>query len=369
MKRIVGLVCFLVLAFALAGCGDKEEEITVVTPSPTTAPDYYHDCGGTITLGEYKGLTYDEPVTEVTEEEVDEEIKSILEYSPNYEEDESRADTEVADGDILNIDYLGKVDGEAFSGGTAEDAILEIGSDRFIDGFEDALIGKKVGETCDIDVTFPETYSNNPDLAGKDAVFTVTINYVCKVNEEITDAYVSEYTDGDYETVEEFRTYLKESLEEEKEANAENEKLLQLINQVIENSTITVEQEDVDYYYADAVSVYEYYATMYGQSLEDFIVMMGLSEDYEAFETEMKKQAEETVKQYMVLEAIVEAEKIELTDEEYATAVKEYMDTVGATDQETFESTYGVDYIRYCILTDKAWDVIISTATASTGES
>lgn len=366
MKRIGIWFCFLVLALALVGCGDKDDdEINVATPSPTSAPDYYHDCGGTITLGEYKGLSYDEPSLEVTDEELEEEIKEILKNQPNYEKDDSRDETEVKSGDILNIDYLGKVDGEAFSGGTAEGATLEIGSKSFIDGFEDALIGKKVGETCDIDVTFPDPYKNNTDLSGKAAVFTVTINYVCKVNEELTDAYVSDYTSDKYKTVADFRAYLKESMEQEKEDNAENEKLLQLINQVIDNSTITVDQEDVDYYYADAISVYEYYASMYGQSVADFVVMMGVAEDYETFQENMKKQAEETVKQYMVLEAIVEAEKMELSDEEYNEAVKEYMDGVGATDQATFESTYGVDYIRYCILTDKAWDIIISNAKAT----
>lgn len=369
MKRIGIWFCFLVLALALVGCGDKkEEEINVATPSPTSAPDYYHDCGGTITLGEYKGLTYEEPSKEVTDEELEKQIEEILKNNPNYEKDDSRDGTEVKKGDVLNIDYAGKVDDKAFQGGTAKDAELEIGSKSFIDGFEDALIGKKVGETCDINVTFPDPYKNNPDLAGKEAVFTVTINYVCKVNKELTDAYVTDYTSEKYKTVADFKAYLKESMEKEKAENAENEKLRQLIDQVIKNSTITVDQADVDYYYKDAVSVYEYYASMYGQSVSDFVVMMGVAEDYETFQKDMKKQAEETVKQYMVLEAIVEAEKMEISEEEYSKAVKEYMDGVGATDQATFESTYGVDYIKYCILTDKAWDIIISNAKATASE-
>lgn len=360
MRKLLVFTVIVGMLWALTACGKKDDDnsIEVNPPSPTAVPDFFYECGGTITLGEYKGLTFSND-TEVSEKEIEDAVKELLSVYPNYVKDETRDNTEVKDGDVLNIDYLGKVDGVAFSGGEAKGANLEIGSNSFIEGFESSLIGKKVGETCDINVTFPKVYQNNPDLAGKPAVFTVTINYVCTKVDELTDDYVKTYSDDKYKTVEEFKKYMKETLEAEKKDNLENAKMLQLINAAIENATITVDSKDVEHYAADTIEQFKTYASMYG---EEYLLMMYGFETYEDFEKNARERAEETVKQFMVLQAIVKAEGIVLDEESYKQAANEYMKEVQIDDLEAFEGTYGKDYIQYCILTDKAWKVLIDNA-------
>lgn len=362
MKKLMITTLLLSLALFLCSCGKKDDNtIDVNPPSPTAVPDYLHECGGKITLGEYKGLTFSND-TEVTDKDVEEAVKEFLDYAPNYVKDESRDNTEVKDGDVLNIDYLGKMDGEAFAGGKAEGATLEIGSNAFIDGFESSLIGKKVGETCDITVTFPKSYPNNPDLAGKPAVFTVTINYVCMKLDELTDEYVAAQTQEKYKTVDEFLKYLRESLETEKKDNLEANKLRQLIDKVIENSTFEVDSADIKYFVERTMGEYENYASMYGMTVKDLVMAMGDYKNYEDFEKEVNDGAEQTVKQYMVLQAIAKAENIALDDAAYKKAAEEYMKGTQIDNLADFEGTYGKDYIVYCITCDMAWDVLIDNA-------
>ena len=162
------------------------------------------DC---IVLGDYKGLRLTKTVGQVTEEEVDSYIQS--QATAEEVTDENAA---VQDGDTVNIDYVGKIDGREFDGGSAQGSVLVIGSDTFIDGFEDGLIGMKKGETKDLNLTFPDDYGNT-DVAGKAVVFTVTLNSISRAPEQ-DDAWVSSYTDGKYTSMNDYRAYMKESLQE-----------------------------------------------------------------------------------------------------------------------------------------------------------
>ncbi len=362
MKKLLIMTVLLSLALFLCSCGKEDDnKIEVNTPSPTAVPNYLYECGGKITLGEYKGLTFSND-TEVTDKDVEDAVKELLERYPNYIKDETRDNSEVKDGDVLNIDYVGKMDGKEFNGGKAEGATLEIGSKSFIDGFESSLIGKKVGETCDITVTFPKVYDKNPDLAGKPAVFTVKINYVNKTLMELTDDYVKAQTKDKYKTVDEFMKYLRESLETEKKNNLESNKLRQLIDRAIENATIEVDAQDVKHFVDQTMSEYESYSAMYGMTVKELVLAMGDYKDYAEFEKDVNDGAEQTVKQYMVLQAIAKAENIVLDDETYKKAAQEYMEGTQIKDLESFEGTYGKDYIVYCITCDKAWDILIDNA-------
>lgn len=370
MKKRVLLVALVVAMLALlTACSDENGEGGIATATPTPAVEYYRDCGGEVVLGQYKGLEYEHISTKVTDEELEEDIKAILEMYPNYQKDESRAGTAVKDGDYINIDYTGYMDDEAFENGSDEDFVLEIGSNTFIDGFEEGLIGKTIGETVDINVTFPDPYNNNPDLAGKPAVFKVTINHACTVLEEMTDEYVAGYTEDKYKTVAEFKEVLREELEEEKKSSKESKMWDALVKMVVENSEFkTIDQADVDFYYNSSIESVEYTATMYGMTLEQIVVYYAGYESLDAFYEEEKEYAESTVKQYMVLEAIADAENITVTDEIYKEFVTEYMSQVSATDQATFEASYGRDYIEFCIRNDLALEFIRDNATITEPE-
>ena len=162
-----------------------------------------------IIVGQYKGVEIEKVEVEaVTDEDIEDALNELVDEYTTTEDVTDR--TDVQDGDIANIDYVGKIDGVEFEGGADEGFDLEIGSGTFIDGFEEGLIGAKVGDTVDVKVTFPDPYENNTDLSGKEAVFTVTVNSIqAEVVPELTDAFVAENTD--YTTIEEYRVIVMEA--------------------------------------------------------------------------------------------------------------------------------------------------------------
>ncbi|MBR5712039.1 MAG: trigger factor [Lachnospiraceae bacterium] len=365
MRKIVAMVVALVMTAALlAGCGSSNN--TTVTPTPSGATSsYYHPCKGSVELGEYKNLKATKVKKTITDADVEAEIKKFVDSNPNYEKDDSRDGTEVKDGDALNIDFEGKVGGVAFEGGTGTDTFLVIGSNRFIDGFESSLIGKTVGSTVDINVTFPDPYERNPDLAGAAAVFTVKINYVGKVK-EIDDAYVARYLSTVATTVEELRNYVKIQLQAEADDQADEKVWNALIEAAVNNATFKeIDPADVQYYADLSLAPFKQYATYYGVTEEEiYNTMYGTAEGtYAEYCQKVNEQAELSVKQFMVLQAIVAKENLVLTDEEYRAAVEKYMTSSGTTlTFENFEAAYGKDYLNYLALNDRALELIHDSA-------
>lgn len=188
----------------LAGCGNSQKQENEAAYLKDI------DTSGYVTLGEYKGmdLALEEP--EIPEEYLESYIQYVLTNNPEYVDITDRA---VQTGDVVNIDYEGKLDGVAFAGGTAQGADLTIGSGQFISGFEDGCIGMEIGQTRDVEARFPDPYKNNPDLAGKTAVFTVTLNGIREVKiPELTDEYVASLGMEDCETTQEYRAFLRDIL-------------------------------------------------------------------------------------------------------------------------------------------------------------
>lgn len=169
-KFLTGCLC-VGLALSLCACGSSKSDSESETEDDNVYA-YTLDIDKFVELGQYKNLTYTPVDTTVTDDEVEEQINTNLQANATYDQITDRA---VQDGDTVNIDYTGKIDGEEFAGGSGSDYNLQIGSDTFIDGFEDGLIGKNPGETVTLNLTFPDDYSSE-DLAGKDATFDVTIN-------------------------------------------------------------------------------------------------------------------------------------------------------------------------------------------------
>ena len=342
MKKAKILSLGLCVALAFTACGKKGTE------------------GNTdVTLGKYKGVEVSVLPVEVTDEDMQSEIDYLLQSNPQFIEITDRKD--VQDGDVVNIDYVGSVDGKEFEGGSAKDSLLTIGSNSFIDDFEDQLIGHTVGETVDVNVTFPESYSNNADLAGKDALFVVTINKIGKQETpELTDEFVAANTS--YKTVDEYKTSLKDSLLEQAQNNSDTQKEIDLVTAVIEASTFNnLSQDEIDQTVTDMNSYYESMATSAGIDYSLFkLYYFGMDE--ETFETEIKKAAELQVKQKYILEAIVKEEGLTVSDEEYTTALAEYAKSYNYDSPEEFETAYGKDNVTSTILLDKALAVIKDNA-------
>lgn len=284
--------------------------------------------GSRIELGEYKNLEIQLSSEVVTDDDVE---RAILDAVMAGQEAVEITDRPVASGDIANIDYIGKLDGVAFDGGSDQGFDLTIGSGSFIEGFEDQIIGMSKGETRDISVTFPDPYSGNAELSGRAAVFTVTVNSIRGkiVPAEITDAMIQAIA-PDYPTLDAYRAHVRETLEATAAANSAQDKQQVAWEQVVENATVVkLSSKRVDYYAGLLELNYQTYADMYGVSLEEFIqTYMGMTrEEYDAENSAFVTKA---LTAYEIAQAIAKNENLVITDEEYQAYITEF----GITDED-----------------------------------
>ena len=267
-----------------------------------------------VTLGAYKGVEVDKIEVSVTDEEVEADLKQ-------QQENNSRVvsvERPVADGDIAVIDYEGFADGVAFEGGKGEDYTLTIGSHSFIDNFEEQLIGKNAGEECEVNVTFPEEY-HAKELAGKPAVFKVTVKEVKeKQLPELNDEFAGEVSE--FETLEAYKEDIRKKLTEKKEAEAKNQKEDAVITAVIENAQMEIPEAMVETQQRQIVDEFAQRLQMQGLSMEQYFQFTGLS--YQHMMEQVKPQAERKIKSRLVLEAVVAAENIAATEEDYEEEIK-----------------------------------------------
>lgn len=327
-KWLMATMCITLTAFMISGCASSKK----ATKTKEEKIDY-DKC---VTLGDYKDITLE---TSQIESQTKLQIDQVLQSNATYD---TVTKGKVADGDTVNIYYVGKMDGTAFEGGslTAEDQPagydLTIGAGQFIPGFEDALIGKKIGETCDIDVTFPDPYLNNPDFAGKAAVFTVTIN--SKRGEEhipeLTDEFVKENI-SESDTAESYQKSVRDEALKD-----------QAWNYVYEASEIKDYPEqklkDITQRMSQSVS---YYLSQQGASMEDYLEAQNLSQ--EEYDQQMEESAKENLGKMLVYEAIAEKENITVSDEEYQEELNMVMTNNNLEDEkaanEMFQSYYRTD--------------------------
>ncbi len=262
-----------------------------------------------VTLGEYKGLEVAKTEIAATDEEIDAEIKKEQEKNAKEINIEDRA---IEEGDTATIDYEGFVDGVAFEGGKGENHPLVIGSHSFIPGFEEGLIGKKLGEECDVEVTFPEEY-HAAELAGKAAVFKCKVNKItAKELPEIDDEFASEVSD--YDTLAEYRESIAKTICEKKEADAKTERENELVKKAIENATMEIPDAMID---ASARQMGEEFAQrlqMQGMNIGQYFQYTGLTA--EKYLETLKPQAKNRIETRLVLEAIAKAENLEISEEE-----------------------------------------------------
>ena len=309
-----------------------------------------YDASEYVTLGEYKGLTVEVDPVEVTDEQVMDKIAS--------ETKQTLTEGTVEDGDTVNIDYVGKLDGEEFDGGSAEGYDLEIGSCTFIDGFEDGIIGMQVGETKDLELTFPEDY-HSEDLAGKDVVFTVTVNSISRVP-ELTDEVADSVVEG--MTAEAYQESVRQDLEDSAKESQKSDAQQKLLQAVYNNATISgYPEENLQYTIKRATDYYEWLASMYGMTLDDYLTNYGMTQD--EFMEQIQPVAEEALGEEMTLLAIAEEENIEVSDEEYQAGLARYAEAQGMDDPSKLEEAYGENYIRNSLLQEKVLNFLYENAT------
>ena len=308
------------------------------------------DC---IVLGDYKGLRLTKTVGQVTEEEVDSYIQS--QATAEEVTDENAA---VQDGDTVNIDYVGKIDGREFDGGSAQGSVLVIGSDTFIDGFEDGLIGMKKGETKDLNLTFPDDYGNT-DVAGKAVVFTVTLNSISRAPEQ-DDAWVSSYTDGKYTSMDDYRAYMKESLQEGNDEAADQQLNSDAWEQIEKTCTFlklpkSYVEEGSEEFEKNVTSQ----AEQYNATLDDFITQNGLTA--EEYKTRKEQYGRYTAESRLLLEALMKAEQLTDDSQEYKDALAETEKAWGMT-EDALKEQYGEDTLKQYVETQMVLDKVIGYA-------
>ena len=269
-----------------------------------------------VELGEYKGLSIEKKTYEVTEEEVSKKLKEMQEKNARVE---TKEEGTVENGNIAVIDFKGFIDDVAFEGGEGKDYPLEIGSGSFIDNFEEQLVGLKVGESKDVNVTFPEAYGKE-DLNGKPAKFEVTVKEI-KVKElpALDDEFAKEVSE--FDTLEELKADLKEKAVKANELRAKREMEEKVINAVVDNAKVEIPEAMINREVENMVRDLEMRLGQQGLSLEQYYEFTGSTED--KMKSYMKENAERKVKTDLVMSAVTEAEAIEATEEELKAKAEE----------------------------------------------
>lgn len=261
-----------------------------------------------VTLGDYKGLKVDKVSTRVTQKEVDEEIEKERERNARTIEVTDRA---VQDKDEVTLDFEGFVDGVAFEGGKGEDYPLTIGSGSFIPGFEEQLIGAEIDKEVEVNVTFPKEY-HSEELAGKDATFKCTVHTVkAKELPELDDEFASEVSEC--ETMDAYRAEVKKNIKERKERTGKEKKENQAVDQAIENAQMDIPEAMIEFQVRQMADDFARRIQQQGLTVEQYFQFTGMTA--EKMMEEMRPQAEKSIKTRLVLEAIVKAENIEVSDE------------------------------------------------------
>lgn len=320
--------------------------------------DYSEYAQYVTTLGSYVGVEVSMVPTEVTDDDVASKIDTALTEATETVEITDR--NTVQDGDVANIDYTGYIDGEAFDGGSDTNFNLTIGSGAFIPGFEDGLIGATVGETVNVEVTFPENYQNT-EYAGKAATFEVKVNSINQeIKPDLTDEWVAANTD--YATVDEYKEGTRVSLEEDAKAEVESTKASRILETILNHSVVESYPESAVQNYVDYMtSYYEYYASLYGTTLENFVTgAFGMTIDQ--FNENLTTTAKANIGIEMICYRIADAEGMALSDEEYETAATAFATENGYDSLEAFETDYTKAQIYDRLIMNQVMDYVSENA-------
>lgn len=306
-----------------------------------------------VELGEYKGVEIEKVSAEVTEEDVQAEIKKVQEQNAR----EVTVDRPAENGDTVMIDYEGSVDGELFEGGSAEGYGLVLGSGSFIPGFEDQLIGASAGADVDVHVTFPEAYHAD-DLAGKEALFKVKVHEVKTKDYPIVDDEFAQDV-SDFDTLEEYKEDLKKNLAEKKVQEAKAEKQQKVMDVVVGNAKMDIPEAMVRKSTDDMMNQYAQELGAQGLSMDVYFKYTGMTPQQLA--EQLKPQALANIKNRLVLDAIVAAENIEITDDEIEAEIQRLAESWNM-EADKVRSYMDVDLMRNDMSAQKALEMITDAA-------
>ena len=306
-----------------------------------------------VELGEYKGLKATKKSTKVTADEVKAELARMQEQNSTVSDVDDRA---VKKNDIVVIDFEGFVDGKAFDGGKAEKYELTIGSNQFIPGFEDQIIGHKIGDKFDVNVKFPEDYQ--ADLASKDAVFKIKLHGI-KVKEvpALDDEFAKDVSE--FDTLDELKKDIKKQLEKRKNDDAENELHNTLLEEVAKGIKAEIPEAMIEKTIDDDVNEYSYRLQSQGLKLETYLKYTGM--DMKGFREGFKERAETQVRLNLALEKIIEKEKKEVTEEDIEAEYKKYADAYNM-DIDTIKKAVSAESLKPELASRKAIDLIVDSA-------
>ena len=345
-KKLIALILIVCLfaVMGLTGCGSK--------------PYSKYDLSEYVKVGEYKGLEVEKINVSVSDEEVDTQVKANVEKTKTTEK---KKEETVAKGDKVNLDYEGKIGGKTFDGGSSKGYDLTIGSGEFIPGFEDGLIGKEIGSKQTLSLKFPADY-NNTEVAGKDVVFTVTINYVSvdKIP-EYNDAWVAK--NSKVKTTAEYEKQVKEQLLKDKENQEKSSQKGDLWQEIYDSSeVIKYPEEEVNQYVKVLEEQYQKMAKSYSMELKDIWQQMGIQSE-EEYKEKNKQAAQEYVKEQMISYYIADKENLSYTKDDEK-KLREQIESSGYT-EDTFKENFGEDidsYVELSLTYEKVLDFVYEQA-------
>ncbi len=303
-----------------------------------------------VTLGDYKGMEVEYIIPEVLDDDVEMYIQGELEENTEYKE---ITDRPAQEGDLVNIDFTGKIDGEEFDGGSAEEYELVLGSGEFLEDFEKNLVGKNAGETVTFQTTFPEDYDE--EVGGKEAEFTVTIHSISEViTPEYNDDYVASVSE--YKTTAEYEAKMKEELLASEKENALQEAGQSALAQAMENATVNGYPQDLyDTIYSETEENYKLFAEFMGMEYEDFLAEYVGTDD-------LSDEVLEQVNEILVVEAIAKKEGLGLKDGDYESGAMKLAEAEGYDSLESYEEDYGKDYVQRQLLHNQVTDFLYQSA-------
>lgn len=325
-KPIAAIITLALASGALFACGDSSDDSSFDYSAGLDSNGFFKDVKASdiVTLPEYKGVAIDPSILEATDEQVQEQIDGVLESYTDFEHITDRA---VEDGDRVNIDYVGSIDGVEFEGGSTGGAGTDvtIGVTQYIDDFLEQLIGHMPGENFDIEVTFPEDYGN-AELNGKDAIFNITINYI--LNVELTDNIAAEYG---FSSVDELIADIEDFI-------VDGNKFDLFSDLLLEATCSNIPESVLNYVIDSDIAQYSYYSSLYGITVDELIQQLGY-ESRQAYIDANMATYQSNATQYLAAQAIAELEGITVTE-----------DDIAASDYAGYVESYGEPYIKQCIL-------------------
>lgn len=348
--------------------GVKEAELRIVgapsivdvnvTEESTVAYTFSVSLYPEVTLGQYKGLEAVKESAEVSEEEVDAEVETARKSNARMI---SVDDREAQMGDTANIDFDGYLNGERFDGGKAEGYSLELGSKSFVPGFEERIVGMKVGEKKDLPITFPENY--HEDLAGKEVVFKVKLNSLTMAElPALDDEFAKDVSE--FDTLDEYRADVRKNLQIRKDEQVEAKFRSEIMRQACENMTVQIPEVMIDEKVEEAIRNYAANFGMTDRSLglDKLMEMMGLNQDI--VNASIRPGAESQVKTELLLEAVVKAEDIQVSEEEAEEYLNKVAESIKAKADDVREY-FGSEFIRGERSKEKATSLILDSAVAA----